>query len=38
MSPKAEVKILEGADHYFYGVLDELGESVATFISGSAGD
>jgi alpha/beta superfamily hydrolase len=38
VSANAEVKILEGADHYFYGHLDELGESVATFISGSSAD
>jgi alpha/beta superfamily hydrolase len=33
ISPTAEVKILDGADHYFYGVLDELGEAVAEFIA-----
>jgi alpha/beta superfamily hydrolase len=36
VSANAKVKILEGADHYFYGFLDELGEAVATFISGSS--
>jgi len=35
VSPKASVKILEGADHYFYGSLDELGEAVASFIAGT---
>jgi len=33
ISPTAEVKILDDADHYFYGVLDELGEAVAEFIA-----
>jgi len=33
VSPTAETKILEGADHYFYGVLEELGETVASFIA-----
>jgi alpha/beta superfamily hydrolase len=35
VAPNAEVKILDDADHYFYGVLDELGETVAKFIAGA---
>ena len=33
LSPTAQVKIFEGADHYFYGVIDQLGEAVAEFIA-----
>src|SRR5947208_14353865 len=33
VSPAAELKTFDGADHYFYGVLDELGEAVAEFIA-----
>jgi alpha/beta superfamily hydrolase len=34
VSPTAEVKIFDDADHYFYDVLDELGRMVASFIAG----
>jgi alpha/beta superfamily hydrolase len=33
VSPTAEMKIIEGADHYFYGALEQLGEMVASFIA-----
>ena len=33
VSPAAEVRIIEEADHYFYEHLDELAETVATFIA-----